>query len=195
MTGIILFRAQPFHNGHLAQIKRAYGDMSKYGLELYIIVGSADKFGTKRNPIPIEVRLDLINHTLMTEFNSEHRQHIHVVPLNDLSDEANNTYSWGQYLYENLRQITKDIDFIFYYSDKPEIALSWFDPEEAREHICFKFLNRVDGVNATFVRSLLNLPNNADGYYLRETVPSYVFEKRYELHDYIVNAKQLFHRG
>ena len=61
MTGVILFRAQPFHNGHLAQIYKAYADMRDINSDLYIIVGSADKYGTKRNPFPIGVRLDLIS--------------------------------------------------------------------------------------------------------------------------------------
>lgn len=189
MTGVILFRAQPFHNGHLAQIKRAFEDMRKLDGHLYVIVGSADKSGTKRNPIPIDVRLDLIERVLEDEFSYKQRQYLHVVPLKDLSDEANNTWSWGAYLYSNMCQITEDTEFIFYYSDKPEIALSWFDPENTRQHICFKFLNRIDNINATYVRSLLEHPDNADGYYLRNAVPDYVFTKRYALYEYIINAR------
>ena len=94
MTGIILFRAQPFHNGHLAQIKRAFRDMRTLEGDLYVIVGSANKFGTKRNPIPIDVRMDLITGTLEEEFSYKQRQHLKVVPLDDLSDEANNNYDW-----------------------------------------------------------------------------------------------------
>lgn len=190
MTGVILFRAQPFHNGHLAQIKRAYEDMRKLDGELYVVVGSADKFGTKRNPIPIDIRLDLINRTLEEEFSYKQRQYIHVVPLKDLSDEANNTWSWGAYLYDNLCRITEDTDFIFYYSDKPEIALSWFGDNE-REHIFFKFLPRIDNINATEVREMLIKYSGCkyEDYYLEKFIPSYVFSKRYELHDYIINAR------
>ena len=190
MTGVILFRAQPFHNGHLAQIKRAFEDMRKLDGHLYIIVGSADKSGTKRNPIPIDVRLDLIQHTLEEEFSYKQRQYLHVVPLKDLSDEANNTWSWGAYLYDNLKQITEDTDFVFYYSDKSEIALSWFDPEGARQHIYFKFLNRVGGVNATIVRDHLRF---VDSYHhaseLKNLLPDYVYRKTNELHEYIVSAR------
>jgi len=187
MTGVILFRAQPFHNGHLAQIKRAFEDMRKLDGELYVIVGSADKFGTKRNPIPIDVRMDLINGTLEEEFGYKQRQHLHVVPLEDLSDEANNTYSWGNYLYDAMCRITEDADFVFYYSDKPEIALSWFNGQ-IRENIWFKFLPRVDDINATFVRNRLVTLDRAD-YMLVEALPSYVYKKIPELHEYIVNAR------
>lgn len=188
MTGIILCRAQPFHNGHLAQIKRAYEDMKKLGGDLYVIVGSADKSGTKRNPIPIGVRLDLINGTLRSEYLNDDLKHIHVVPLDDLSDEANNTHSWGFYLYTHARDITKDTKFVFYYSDKPEIALSWFDEFELR-NIWFKFLPRFQNISATLVRNaLINFDEN-DAVLLDEYLPPYVYRKAKELQKYIRDAK------
>ena len=188
MTGIILFRAQPFHNGHLAQIKRAFEDVRDINTHLYIFVGSADKSGTKRNPIPIDVRLDLINNTLEEEFSYKQRQYIHVVPLNDLSDEANNTYSWGNYLYERMCYYTEDANFIFYYSDKPEIALSWFD-DFTREHLYFKFLPRINNTNATAVRTALTRLDRTDWMALSEDLPPYVYNKINELHEYIINAR------
>jgi hypothetical protein len=188
MTGIILFRAQPFHNGHLAQIKRAFTDMRDLDGDLYIFVGSADKSGTKRNPIPIDVRLDLINETLNEEFSYKQRQHLHVIPLDDFSDEANNTHSWGQYLYSAMCRETGDNTFVFYYSDKPEIALSWFSEVE-RNFIYFKFLSRVKNINATFIRDcLVQIPND-NNILLAEDLPPYVLSRRDELREYIINAR------
>lgn len=184
MTGIILFRAQPFHYGHLAQIKRAFSELRNNDMDLYIIVGSADKFNTKRNPIPINIRLDLINGVLEKEFSFKQRQHIKVGSLVDLSDEANNTYSWGNYLYNAMCQFSGDTEFIFYYSDKPEIALSWFD-DRVRNHICFKFLSRVDNINATQVREYL-LDNNIKE--LKKSLPDYVFERKDILRDLIIEV-------
>lgn len=182
MTGIILFRAQPFHYGHLAQIKRAFSELRNNDMDLCIIVGSADKFNTKRNPIPIDIRMDLINGVLEKEFSFKQRQHIKVGSLVDLSDEANNTYSWGDYLYNAMCQFSGDTEFIFYYSDKPEIALSWFD-DRIRNHICFKFLSRIDNINATQVREYL-LDNNIKE--LKKLLPDYVFEKKDILRDLII---------
>lgn len=189
MTGIILFRAQPFHIGHLAQIGRAYEDLiANGGTQLYIFVGSADKFGTKRNPLPIDLRLDLIKGSLdevycTRWFNWE--KYIHIVPLNDLSDEANNTHSWGYYLLNQINSVVNDDKYIFYYSDRPEIALSWFN-EELCKYIYFSFLPRVKNLNATYVRELIKNEQYDD---LRSYVPPYVFGKAKEIHDYIVNAK------
>ena len=189
MTGIILFRAQPFHNGHLAQIKRAYEDMKRFGGDLYVIVGSADKSGTKRNPIPIDVRIDLIRNSINDNYEWVDASHIHVVPLDDLKDETNNTHSWGTYLCDAMCRITGDIDFIFYYSDKPEIALSWFN-DATRDYILFKFLPRVeDGIEATLVRKYLADYHAVSRYALKEMLPPYVYSRLDELHKYIINAK------
>lgn len=184
MTGIVLFRAQPFHYGHLAQIKRAFSELRNNDMDLCIIVGSADKFNTKRNPIPIDIRMDLINGVLEEEFSFKQRQHIKVGSLADLSDEANNTYSWGNYLYNAICQFSGDTEFIFYYSDKPEIALSWFD-DRVRNHICFKFLSRIDNINATQVREYL-LNNNIEE--LKKSLPDYVFERKDILRDLIIEV-------
>ena len=154
MTGVILFRAQPFHNGHLKMIKDAYEDCLDLDINLVILVGSADKCGTKRNPLPIDLRLKLINSVLETEFSEKERRRIAVVPLKDLDDEANNTASWGHYLYDNICDLTNDNNFIIYYSDKPEIMLSWFDAP-LRKKIAFKFLERYEGICATQVRKML----------------------------------------
>lgn len=188
MTGVILFRAQPFHNGHLAQIKRAYEDIRDTDEDLYIIVGSADKVGTQRNPIPIAFRTQLINEVLQSEYSYKQRQHIHVVPLNDFTDEANNSHEWGRYLYYNLCAITLDKNFIIYYSDRPEIMLSWFD-EDILLHIAFKFLPRYANISATLVRQHLNVFEEANRVALKTILPSEVYDRVDELHEYIINAK------
>jgi hypothetical protein len=168
----------------LAQIKRAFSELRNNDMDLCIIIGSADKFNTKRNPIPIDIRMDLINGVLEEEFSFKQRQHIKVGSLVDLSDEANNTYSWGNYLYNAMCQFSGDTEFIFYYSDKPEIALSWFD-DRVRNHICFKFLYRVDSINATQVREYL-LDNNIKE--LKKSLPDYVFERKDILRDLIIEV-------
>ena len=88
MTGVVLFRAQPFHNGHLNTIKKAFEDCQKTNSELFIFVGSADKVGTMRNPIPIDFRLMIIKGALHETFDLNELNHIHVVPLNDMTDES-----------------------------------------------------------------------------------------------------------
>ena len=48
MVGVILFRAQPFHKGHLANIRKALHDAIINDTTVHIFIGSADKEYTKR---------------------------------------------------------------------------------------------------------------------------------------------------
>lgn len=187
MTNVILFRAQPFHNGHLHMIKRALMDAKREGNKLFVFVGSADKSGTKRNPLPIDLRLDLIKGSLKDEietsfaFNPE----TNIIPLDDLSDEANNSTSWGTYLYDKITEIVKDEFLTFYYSDKPEIILSWFD-DYHRDFISFKFIARYKGVTATMVREYI-VEDPEDLLWLK--VPKYIYNNREIIKKYLMEAK------
>lgn len=155
MTGVILFRAQPFHNGHLKMIKDALRDcMNNLNANLLILVGSADKSGTIRNPLPIDLRIELITDALNRELSPEALRRISVIPLNDLTNERDNSHSWGQYLYDSMRYYSNDYQFTIYYSDRPEIMLSWFD-YDLREFIFFRFLKRYQQISATYVRALI----------------------------------------
>ena len=173
MVGVILFRAQPFHNGHLNMIKKALEDCKNNNCDLYIFVGSADKCGTARNPLPIDFRLMLIEGSLHENFPVEELKRVHIFPLDDLTDEADNSHNWGRYLFMKMLNKTKDPDMTIYYSDRPEIMLSWFDAED-RWALRFKFLDRFDNISATEVRKLI-LGDNTTGRTLKSVVPQYVF--------------------
>lgn len=185
MTGVILFRAQPFHNGHLHMIKKACQDMYQINGALYILVGSADKVGTKRNPIPIDLRINMIEESLKEALTEEEYNCVFVYPLADLDDEANNTHSWGSYLYKAMCEVSADEDFIIYYSDNPSIMLSWFS-DDIREHIAFKFLPRYDNICATEVRKCIEKDWSAT---LSAIVPSPVYYRRELLKKYIEEGK------
>ena len=186
MTNIILFRAQPFHNGHLNMIKKAFEDSKRDNNRLYVFVGSADKSGTKRNPLPVDVRLDLIKNSLKDEIkdNFVFNPNTNVIPLNDLSDEANNTHYWGYYLFDKIKEVVKDEYWTMYYSDRPDIMLSWFD-DNLREHISFKFLPRHCAINATSVRS--HILNDVD-ILLQIEVPKYVYNNKQMIKEYLEKA-------
>ena len=176
MTGVILFRAQPFHNGHLNMVAKAYEDSRANNGDLYIFVGSADKYGTKRNPIPIEFRIELIMGSLRDVYTTEELKHIHIIPLDDLTDEADNSHNWGRYLYIKMFNHTKDNDMTIYYSDNPRIMLSWFDHDE-RWLLRFKFLDRYRNISATKVRqAILDGDGDLIWYYLPDYVKTHLKE-------------------
>ena len=87
-----------------------------------------------------------------------------------------------------MRELTDDTDFIFYYSDKPEIALSWFDSTTI-SHIYFRFLPRVENISATAVRISLARLDNLDRVALETDLPPYVYSKIDRLHNYIVSVR------
>ena len=187
MVGVILFRAQPFHRGHLNMIQKAYDDCVANNCDLYLFVGSADKAGTKRNPLPIDFRLMLIEGSLHEEFTTEQLKRIHIFPLMDLTDESDNSHGWGRYLYMKMFSKTKDSDMTIYYSDDPRIMLGWFAQDE-RWCLRFKFLDRFEGISATKVRFAFENIENMD-YALQLMVPTFVYNYKEEIGQYIADAK------
>lgn len=186
MVGVILFRAQPFHRGHLNMVQKAYDDCVENGGELYIFVGSADKRGTKRNPVPIDFRLMLIEGSLHEVYTTEQMKRIHVYPLADLSDETDNSYAWGRYLFMKMFGKTHDSDMTIYYSDDPRIMLGWFAQDE-RWCLRFKFLDRFEGITATKVRFALENLETMD-FALKAMVPPFVYNYREELRTFVEEA-------
>ena len=175
MTGVILFRAQPFHNGHLSMVKKAVNDCKKTNSDLHIFIGSADKFGTKRNPLPIELRYLMVRNSVKEAFTQEEFAHIHIHTLKDLTDETDNSHNWGRYLFIKMLKETQDPDMTIYYSDNPAIMLGWFD-EDDRWLLRFKFLDRVGGLSATQVRETILHGTNLD---VQDMLPPYVYENHY----------------
>ena len=182
MTGVILFRGQPFHNGHLNMVKKAYEDCKNSNAELYIFIGSADKSGTVRNPLPIDFRRMLIEGALHEEFGIADLAHIHVIELEDMTDESDNSYSWGRYLFLKMFYHTKDADMTIYYSDRPDIMLNWFDAQD-RWCLRFKFLDRYENISATLVRKLIMSDLPVDRY-----VPPFVNMHLEQIKEYMHKA-------
>ena len=186
MVGVILFRAQPFHHGHLNMVQKAFVDCEANDCDLYIFVGSADKSGTKRNPLPIDFRLMLLEGALHENFSTEQMKRIHIFPLDDMTDESDNSHGWGRYLYIKMFSKTKDSDMTIYYSDDPRIMLGWFAQDE-RWLLRFKFLDRFKGISATLVRKTFMEQDNE--MFLATLVPAFVFNYREEIREFLAKAK------
>ena len=170
MVGVIIARIQPIHKGHLELIRQAINEND----EVLLLVGSADKLN-KRNPIPIAMRLELAKKAIEEEFKEEASK-VKIVPLNDLTDEGDNSHDWGFYLYSHIVGITKSPTFTIYYSDGFEIIMQWFPNFITRDFISFKLNARGtihNNLSATKVREMI-VRNDIDG--LRESVPNSVLE-------------------
>ena len=192
-TGVILARLQPIHNGHLALIKKAVAEND----EVYIFIGSADKFN-QRNPLPISLRLQLTQEAIDFEFgkpytNSEGdiqkiKDRIHIIPLDDLTDESDNSHDWGFYLYSKIVTETKNPCFTIYYSDGFEIITTWFPSFILRNNVSLCLLARnstVDGISATKIRKMIEEDNNDLDVY----VPKCVVDRRETIKKHIELSK------
>jgi cytidyltransferase-like protein len=195
--GVIIARLQPIHNGHLALIEKAY----KENDEVYVFIGSADKFN-QRNPLPISLRLQLTNDAIKETFKPHVHQmcdgeeelvggpdKIHVVPLDDLTDENDNSHDWGFYLYSKIVSETYNPNFTIYYSDGFEIITTWFPSFLLRNNVSLSLLARnatVEGICATKIREYILKENDEE---LKKYVPKCVFEMRKTIKQHIELSK------
>lgn len=204
-TGVILARLQPVHNGHLALIEKSLREND----DTYVFVGSADKFN-ERNPIPIGLRIQLLKEAIEERFGAgvddfflywfpdnkcfygdgtATGKTLHIVPLDDLSDESHNDHEWGFYLYSKIVTESNSPNFTMYYSDGFEIITTWFPSFILRNNISLNLIARNScekGISATAVREAI-LKNDEEA--LKKYVPSAVFEKRQTLADHINLSK------
>jgi cytidyltransferase-like protein len=184
-TGVILARLQPIHNGHLALIEKAVNEND----EVYVFIGSADKFN-QRNPLPISLRMQLTQEAIIERFGkpikhemmdgnyetSYKSDKIHIVPLDDLTDENDNSHDWGFYLYSKIVTECKNPCFTIYYSDGFEIITTWFPGFILRNNVSLCLLARnatIDGISATAIRDMI-LEHNYDQ--LQKYVPECVYK-------------------
>lgn len=196
-TGVILARLQPIHNGHLALIKKAVAEND----EVYIFIGSADKFN-QRNPLPISLRLQLTQEAIDFEFGrpithesidgnyetAYKSDKIHIVPLDDLTDESDNSHDWGFYLYSKIVTECKNPCFTIYYSDGFEIITTWFPSFILRNNVSLCLLARnatVDGISATKIRKMIEEDSNDLDVY----VPKCVVDRRDTIKKHIELSK------
>ena len=179
-VGVIIARLQPIHNGHLELIKQALNENDS----VLLLVGSADKLN-KRNPIPINMRLEMATKAIHETFGADEANRVIVLPLDDLTDESDNSHDWGFYLYSKIVGITRSPEFTIYYSDGFEIIMLWFPPFITRNFVSFKLNARgtiAENMSATKVRNMIM---NKDEEALKKFVPESVFEKRDILKQFI----------
>lgn len=178
MAKVILFRAQPFHNGHLNMVKMALRDC-KPDERLYIFLGSADKSNTIRNPFSAAERSFMIEYALYQELPKDDWGRVMLTWLDDLTTEEDNSYEWGQYLYDKVCNTTQDSIIDIYYADHLEIITSWFS-KELEDKINIIPLERKDNISATRVRQDI-VAENWDA--LKAEVPKNVYDLRSFLKD------------
>ncbi len=181
-TGVILARFQPIHIGHLELIEQACDECDN----VFIFIGSADKFN-KRNPLPINIRMQLTKEAvdgILAKYTTGAPK-VNIIPLDDLTDENDNSHDWGFYLYTKIVTETKEPNFTIYYSDGFEIITTWFPSFVLRNNISLKLMARnatCHGISATKVREMIMNENYDE---LKKWVPECVFNMRESIKNHI----------
>lgn len=88
VTGVMLTRAQPFHKGHMDVVNQ----ILKENERCLIVIGSANKCNTERNPLIITDRTRMITHVL--KWHNLTQSKVQLLPLCDWSME--NAYQYAQ---------------------------------------------------------------------------------------------------
>ena len=165
-VALIVGRFQPFHNGHKSLVDTAL----KLCDRVLILVGSAQEYGTLRNPYSASTSIDVIRAIYGAD-----NEIVRVAELNDLTNENDITADWGRYVLDNVKMhIRKKPSLMVYGND--EFRSRWFDPEDITETAEIVIPRSRLPISATQLREAL-VRDDFDFY------AKYTDEKEHKLYD------------
>lgn len=143
--GIYIGRFQPFHKGHLHIIEQMMKDCRK----VVVVIGSANKGNTERNPLTYLERKTIIDKAIR---DLGYHYRVNVVGIDDRKDISNDS-SWGEYVKEQL--LLQGIEFDVIYEGYELERVYWY----STLNIPVIWLDRVFDISATKVREALKQNN------------------------------------
>lgn len=114
--GLYVGRFQPLHIGHMSIIDRMLSECTK----VIIAVGSAQEYGTERNPLTFEFRK-----TLIYDAYYKCTDRMIVLPINDRQTYSDDP-TWGDYLLDKVHEqcgLRPDV----IYEGKEDVRTNWYD--------------------------------------------------------------------
>ena len=143
-VGLICGRFQTFHKGHEKLVDTGLMLCDR----LLILIGSAQKCGTERNPLNINTRTKMLK-TIYGD-----NPNIMIYGLSDMTNENDICPEWGRYLLDNVdRYIYKNPEVMIYGND--ESRSSWFDKKDLK-NTTELIINRSElPISATMLRQLM----------------------------------------
>ncbi len=94
---VVIGRFQPFHNGHLRLVHRAF----EVGERCIVVLGSSQESRTERNPFTVDERRSMIEAAV----EPEHRHRLCFVPVADVGDEPR----WARNVERVVMQLLSDM--------------------------------------------------------------------------------------
>jgi len=128
-TGLFIGRFQPFHKGHLQDIKDAIKEVD----ELIIAIGSSQFSHTEENPFSVEERIEMIESTLIKNNISNYT----IFPVPDIGDDK----KW----IEHVKVIVPEFDIVFTGNELTEKLF-------IEKNYKVKKVNLMKGINGTTIR-------------------------------------------
>lgn len=140
--GLVLGRFQGLHIGHEAVIRKALSLCDK----VIVLIGSADKSGTRQNPFPVSLRQEMLR-ALFPVLTKNGR--LILEPLDDLG--VGNVPAWGDYVLRHAKETAGDVECVVYGDE--DKCRTWFPNHPELRYIS---VNRsVIDINATRLREII----------------------------------------
>lgn len=117
---LVVGRFQTFHLGHQHLIDSARNLADR----VLIFVGSANEYGTERNPLNVETRIRMLRQIY------EDNREFMIYPLPDLTNENDINSDWGKYVLDNCKRYIYKNPEIFVFGNDTNKGSSWFSEED-----------------------------------------------------------------
>lgn len=145
--GMVCGRFNHVHKGHEGLFDTAL-DLCK---RVCILVGSAQEFGTLRNPFSVETRIDLISQIYPEQVSS---RRLIIRGLNDLTNEYDVNSNWGKYVKKQTElKMKKFCDLMIYGND--EFRSDWFDKADLQKTMEMIIPRALINISATKIRGFM----------------------------------------
>lgn len=118
--GLVVGRFQTLTIGHEYLIESALRLCDR----LLIFVGSAQEYGTERNPLNVNTRIKMLREV----YDDDKR--VIIQPLVDLTNENDISEDWGKYVLENCKRYIYKNPEIFVFGNDTNKGSCWFSDED-----------------------------------------------------------------
>lgn len=118
--GLVVGRFQTLTIGHEYLIESALRLCDR----LLIFVGSAQEYGTERNPLNVNTRIKMLREV----YDDDKR--VIIQPLVDLTNENDISEDWGKYVLENCKRYIYKNPEIFVFGNDTNKGSCWFSDKD-----------------------------------------------------------------
>lgn len=185
-TGLVVMRAHVFHNEHYRLVKRALSMCER----VVLLVGSADKANTERNPLPIKLRMEVIRKIFSIEIITGQ---LIVKQMDDMSDESDvpENGKWGRYVFKNFKLACGE-DYpdlmVFGKHEESNDIKGWFLPSDSANTSELVLSRTQNPLSATKVRQFI-IDDNYDEFTKNTPIKSHEYYNIYR--DYLLSASKV----